>query len=224
MLRRYEQLLGEVRSAADSIRGVLRVGTIYSVGFYMLAPFIRRFLKSHPDVNLHIDYTRWDRIYSAVVGGEMDLGIVACPERHRSVEVIPLASEELVMVCAPTHRLAAREAVDPCDLEGENFVAFEANIPTQRLIDRLLKADDVHVNVTQEFDNIELLKRAVEVDTGLSILPAGNVEREVAEEHLAAIPFRRPSKWVRPVAILRHRGKAPGPAERIFLAILRSKP
>lgn len=223
ILRRYEQLTGEVRSAADAIRGVLRVGTIYSVGFYMLAVYVRRFLQSHPEVSLYVQYTNWNHIYASVVSGEMDLGVVACPERHRSVEVIPLGSEELVVVCSPHHRLADRATVDAEEINGERFVAFEANTPTRRWIDRLLKSENVNVKIGIEFDNIELLKRAVEVDAGVSILPLGNVEREVADGHLKFCRFRKSGKWVRPLGILRHRGKAAGPAERMFLTILRQK-
>jgi LysR family transcriptional regulator, transcriptional activator of the cysJI operon len=224
ILRRHEQLLGEVRSAADSIRGVLRVGTIYSVGFYLLDPYIRKFLQAHPEVNLYVEYTAWNHIYASVISGEMDLGVVAYPERHRSIEVIPLASEELVVVCAPDHKLAKRPQIDPADLGGEDFIAFGANIPTRRNIDKMLKAERVTVQVKMEFDNIELLKRAIEVGAGISILPLGNIEREAADGHLAYSRFRRPGKWVRTLGIVRHRGKAAGPAERMFLAILRSKP
>ncbi len=223
ILRRYEQLLGEVKSAADAVRGVLRVGTIYSVGFYLLEAHVRRFLQSHPEVNLHVDYTKANRIYAAVVSGEMDLGVVAYPERHRSIEIIPLAQEELALVCSPVHRLAGAKQVDAGELEGENFVAFESNIPTRRQIDKTLKAHGVKVNVVSEFDNVELLKRAVEINAGLSILPRGNVEREVAHKDLAAIPFRDSRKWFRSLGILRRRGKAAGPAERMFLSILRAK-
>ena len=225
ILRRYEQLVGEVRSAADSIRGVLRVGTIYSVGLYLLAPYVRKFLQSHPEVNLYVDYTRWNHIYASVVSGEMDMGVVACPEKHRSIEIIPLAHEELVVACSPQHPLAGRQSIDPFELNDERFVAFEPNIPTRRHIDKLLKSEKVQVQVAMEFDNIELLKRAVEIGAGLSILPLGNIEREVADGHLACLHFRKgASKWVRPLGIIRHRGKAAGPAEKMFLAILRSKP
>jgi DNA-binding transcriptional LysR family regulator len=223
ILRRFEQLLGEVRSAADAVRGVLRVGTIYSVGFYLLEPYVRKFLQTHQEVNLHVEYTRWNRIYASVVSGEMDLGVVACAEKHRSIEIIPLASEELVVVCSPQHRLAKRKRVHASDLAGESFVAFEANIPTRRYIDKLLKAEKVDVNVEMEFDNIELLKRAIEVDAGVSILPRDNVEREARHGELCYARFAEKDTWLRPVAILRRRGKNPGPAERQFLALLRSK-
>jgi len=223
ILRRQEMLLGEVRSAVDAVRGVLRVGTIYSVGFFLLEPYIRKFLRAHPEVKFHVEYTRWTRIYSAVVSGEMDLGVVACPERHRSIEVIPLMEEELVLVCAPDHRLARRGSIAPADLAGEDFVAFGRGIPTRRHLDRVLKAKRVKVNAVMDFDNIELLKRAVEIGAGISILPRDSIQREVAGKHLCFARFGRSGGWVRPVGILRRRGKAPGPAERMFLAMLRSK-
>ena len=223
ILRRYEQLLGEVRSAADAIRGVLRVGTIYSVGFYMLEPYIRRFFHSHPEVALHVEYTQWNRIYAAIANAELDLGVVAFPERHRSIEVVPLAKEEMGLVCSPQHRLASRSRVDTRDLDGESFVALDENVPTRRHIDKMLKADRVKVKVAMSFDNVELLKRAVEINVGVSILPRDNIEREVHSGDLAYVPFVRPERWMRSLGILRRRGRAPTPAERMFLALLHSK-
>jgi len=224
IIRRFEQLLGEVKSAAHSVRGVLRVGTIYSVGFYLLDPFIRKFLRSNPEVTLHVEYARWNRIYSAVATGEMDLGVVACPEKHRAIEIIPLSSEELVAVFPPSHPLAARERISTKDLHGRRFVGFESQIPTRRMIDKLLHDANVDVDVAMEFDNIELLKRAVAVGSGISILPLDNIEREASYGELAYARFTDHENWVRPVAILRRRGKAPGPAEKMLLAILRSSP
>ena len=224
ILRRYEQLQGEVRSAANSIRGVLRVGTIYSAGFYVLDGFVRKFLVAHPEVNLHVEYTRSGRIYAEVISGEMDLGVVAYPEKNRSIEIIPLANEQLVVVFPPGHRLAEKESVSAANLSGEKFVAFEENIPTRRQIDRMLKAERAAVKIVMEFDNIEMVKRAVEAGAGISILPVAGVQREARYGDLAYRPFRNPAKWVRTVGVLRRRGKAPGPAERMFLALIRAKP
>ncbi len=224
ILRRHEQLLGEVRSAADAVRGVLRVGTIYSLGFYLLDPYVRKFIQRHPEVNLHVEYTGWNRIYAAVIGGEMDLGVVACPEKHRSIEIIPLDKEELGVVASPDHALALRRRIDIAELRDKDFVAFERNIPTRRLIDKVLKQQKVKVNIVMEFDNVELLKRAIMVGAGVGILPKDNVEREVAHKDLSYARLdgmRKP--LTRPVAIICRRGKSPNPAERMFLGLLRTK-
>jgi DNA-binding transcriptional LysR family regulator len=222
ILRRYDQMLEEVKSAQEIIRPVLRVGTIYSVGFYLLDPYVRKFLKAHPEVNLDVEYARWNRITGAVLEGEMDMGIVAFPEKHRSIEIIPFATEQLVVVCSPGHRLAGRGQIDPSELKGERFVAFEANVPTRRHIDRVLKGYRVAVDIAMEFDNNETLKRAVEVGAGLSILPVEIVRREAGSGYLCIVPFRDPSRWVRRIAIIRRRGKAHTKAEMMFLRILRS--
>lgn len=222
ILQRYEQTLAEMRSAENTIRGTLRVGTIYSVGLYLLAPYVGKFLKAHPEVNLDVEYTRWNHITAAVLNGEMDLGIVAFPEKHRSIEAIPFATEKLRMVCSASHRLANRKRIEPADLKDEKFVAFEANVPTRRHIDRLLKRFRVNPNIVMEFDNIDTVKRAIEVDLGLSILPESNVEREVASGHLCSVLFSDPTQWVRKIGIIRRRGKAHSRAERMFLSVLRS--
>ncbi|HET6429432.1 MAG TPA: LysR family transcriptional regulator [Phycisphaerae bacterium] len=222
ILRRYESLVGEVRSAADMIRGVLRVGTIYSVGMYCLDPYVKRFIQAHPEVTVRVEYMRAHSIYAAVANAEMALGVVAYPERHRAIEIIPFITEQLVAVFGVEHPLARRRTIDATELEGEDFVAFEPDVPTRRHIDRRLKAEKVAVNVTMAFDNNETLKRAVEIGVGVTILPRSVIDREVAAGSLAFAEFRNSRKWVRPLGILRTRGRASTPAESKFLAMLKT--
>ena len=221
ILLRYEALTGEVRSAAEAIRGVLRVGTIYSVGMYSLDAYFKQFMQLHPDVTLRVQYMRAHSIYTAVASGELALGVVAYPEHQRSIQVIPFEIEELVAVFSPAHRLAGRKSIAAAELNGESFVAFEPDVPTRRHIDRRLKAAKVSVVVTMEFDNNETLKRAVEIGAGASILPLTVVEREVAAGSLCYARFRDDRKWVRPLGILRPKGKPPTRAESKFLGLLR---
>ena len=221
IIKRYERMLSEMRSADNAERGALRVGTIYSVGFYMLDPILREFMQAHPDVDLHVEYTHWNHINAAVLRGEMDLGVVAYPQPHRSLEILPVASEQLVLACAPGNPLADLEAVRPADLTDVRFVAFQANIPTRRAIDKLLRAHKVQVNVVMEFDNIETLKRAIEVDAGVSILPAETVRGEVEDGYLKAVPLADGGRWVRQLGIIRRKGQTPSQAQQQFLEVLR---
>lgn len=224
ILRRWEVMQGEVRSVADSIRGVLRVGTIYSVGLYQLEPYIRRFLREHPEVNVRVEFERANRIYSAVASGEMDLGVVAYPESQRSIEIIPFVTDQLVVAMRPDHPLAGQDNIDPSALEGMHFVAFSPDIPTRRNIDKLLRGHHVTVNIRMEFDNIETIKRAVEIGSGISVLPLQTIEPEVKHGELTFARIKRGNKWTRPLGILRRRGKAPSPAENMFLSMFRKKP
>jgi len=222
IIHRYERMLGDVRSAKDTVRGVLRVGSIYSVGFYLLNPYVREFLRAHPEVDLRIEYAKWNNITAAVLSGELDLGLVAYPEKRRAIEILELGQEELVMVCSPEHRLAdRREPISPKELKDERFIAFEKGMPTRRYIQKMLKARRVPVRIVREFDNIETLKRAIEVDTGLSILPRASVERDVADGYLSCVPFSDPAAWNRPIGVLRQRARPATQVEETFLDMIR---
>ncbi len=222
ILRRWESLQGQVRTAADAVRGVLRIGTIYSVGLYQLDPYIRRFLREHPEVNVRMEFEHANRIYSAVANGQMDLGVVAYPEPQRSLEVIPLATDPLVVTVPRGHRLDGRERVDPAELDGEDFVAFAPDIPTRRQIDKLLRSAHVNINIRMEFDNVETIKRAVEIGAGLSILPLACIRDEVSRGGLASAALRGGARWSRPLGILRRRGKSPSSAEENFLTMVQT--
>jgi len=222
ILHRYDRMLTEMRTADAADRGLLRVGTIYSAGFYLLDAYIREFHRVRPDVSLQVEYSKWDRINAAVVRGEMDLGVVALPRKHADLEILPLADEQLLAVCSPRHRLASKKLVDPKDLADCDFIAFEPDVPTRKHIDTLLRRCRVRVHVAMEFDNVETLKRAIEINAGISILPAGTVRDEVADGYLHAAKFRRPERWVRRLGVLRRRGKAPRAAEKQFLDILQA--
>ena len=223
ILRSYESMLGEVKASVETSASILRIGTIYSVGLYLLQPYIREFLQIYPEVNLRVEYTNWENIIADVLSGQMDLGIAVYPEKHRSIEIIPFADEQLVVVCRPDHPLAKKRSVGPDELTDHKFITFQGNIPTRQNIDRILKSFGVNLSPAMEFDNIDTLKRAVEVNAGLSILPKNNVEREAAEKHLACVVFKNPAKWVRKVAIIRRRGRVRTKAEFMFLKLLRGK-
>lgn len=222
ILDRYEKMGGRIKTAALGGSGSLRVGTIYSVGLYILQPFIRKFIKAHPKIDLVVEYTDWVTIIESVLGGEMDIGMVAYPEKNRSLRATFVTGEQLVMVCAPGHRFSSRICVVPQDLDGEAMVAFARGIPTRRAIDRTLRHMGVHVDIAAEFDNIDTLKRAVEVDVGISILPRNTVEREMGMRTLICLPFRDQTKWIRNISLLRRRGGPRTRAQRLFIDVLKT--
>ena len=73
-----------------------------------------------------------------------------------------------------------------------------------------------------EFDNIETVKRAVEIDAGISIVPQGTVAQEVAKQTLAAVPLED-GEFYRPLAAIYKKNKVLSPAMKQFLAILKER-
>ena len=73
-----------------------------------------------------------------------------------------------------------------------------------------------------EFDNIETIKRAIEIDAGVALLPAPTVVREIEAGTLVAVPLST-NKLVRPLGIIHRRGKDLGVTVRRFIEMLRSE-
>jgi DNA-binding transcriptional LysR family regulator len=106
--------------------------------------------------------------------------------------------------------------VTPADLQGERFVAFDRDLPIRRAIDRALKQQEVAVEVVMEFDNVETIKQAIGINSGVSILPRPTVLKESEMRTLAVVPLGLPS-LVRPVGIIHRRGRRLTPVVARFI-------
>ena len=111
IIQTYESLHSELQELKDIISGTIRVATIYSIGLHDLPPYIKRFMKSYPTVNVHVEYRRANQVYDDVLGNVVDLGLVAYPAKDSKLEIIPLRKEPLVLVCHPNHPFAKLKTV-----------------------------------------------------------------------------------------------------------------
>jgi len=216
----YEALNSKLQEIKDIISGTIRVATIYSIGLHDLPPYLKKFLKGFPTVNVHVEYRRANQVYEDVIGNVVDLGLVAYPQRDTKVEIYPLRKDPLVLIVHPQHPLAKNKSVRLKSLSGQKFIGFEPDIPTRKAIDRLLKESSVQVDHVMEFDNIETVKRAVEIDAGVAIVPQGTVIQEVAKQTLAQMTLEE-GDFYRPLAAIYKKNKVLSPAMKQFLTILK---
>jgi len=221
ILERFRALEERMRDKSAAIAGTIKVATVYSIGLHELPPYVKEFIKAHPQVKVHIEYSRTDKVYEACLNNAIDFGIVALPLRRPNLAVIPFRDDKLVVVCNPEHPLAKRRRISLKNLAGEDFIAFERDIPTRKTIDQILKAHQVAVNYVMEFDNIETIKRSVEVGNGVSILPETAVVNEVNSGMLVALNFKE-GVFTRPIGIIHRKGKVFSSAAREFVNLLTS--
>jgi DNA-binding transcriptional LysR family regulator len=216
----YERLHSQLQELKDIISGTVRVATIYSIGLHDLPPYIKRYLKNYPTVNVHVEYRRANQVYEDVLGNVVDLGLVAYPTRDAKLEIIPLRREPMVLICHPNHPLAKNKSVKMSALNGQKFVAFESDIPTRKALDKIFREYGVHVVTVMEFDNVETVKRAVEIDAGISIVPKTCVQEEVADGTLVAVEISD-ADLSRPLAALHKKNKVLSTAMKQFVAMLK---
>lgn len=221
ILDSFAQMQLELKSIGQDMAGSVRLATIYSVGLYEISVVVKTFLKLYPKVNLHVEYSKGARVYEDCLRGIIDLGIVTYPEPRKGLRIIPLPADKLVLICAPDHPLAKRHHVDIRKLAGQNYIAFEKGLASQRALDNIFRENDIEVQVVMEFDNIETIKRSVEIGAGVSIVPLLSVQKEVQSGSLVQVNFTDKS-FLRPLGAIVRTKHPLSPAARKFIELMQN--
>ena len=219
ILHAYEMLLSELQEMKKVVSGTIRISTIYSIGLHELPPYIKRFLHDFPSVNVRIEYRRSNLVYEDILHNSVDFGLVAFPAKVRQIEMLPFRDDHLIVICHPQHALTKRGEVTVSDLAGQKFIGFDPDIPTRKAVDQIFRDNHLQIEPVMEFDNIETVKRAVEVDHGIAIVPQATVVQEARQGTLAVLRFKG-GDFTRPLAILHRKGRVFTPAMKKFIDTL----
>jgi DNA-binding transcriptional LysR family regulator len=220
MLEIYRNIDADLHAVRNEVGGPLRVSTVYSLGLHELPPLLKDYRTRFPQVDLTVSYRRNHTVYDEVLSDHADLGVVAYPRARRGLVVEVFAQDRMVLISAPGHPLARRGSLRAKDLQGQSFISFEPDLPTRKAVDQLLREHEVEVEQAMELDNIETVKRAVEVESGVSLVPSNSVAEEVASGQLRALVLEDVDMW-RPMGTVLRRGRTITPALREFVGALR---
>ena len=218
LLAQYRAVEDRVRQMRDKVVGTVRVAAIYSVGLLQMDRYVRRFEELYPDSAVRVEYRHPDEVYAELLGDRADLGLVSFPRDRGEIVSVPWRKQPLGLVMHPGHPLADCETVGVEELDGADFVAFTRELTIRRELDRWLKRARVNVNVVCEFDNVENIKRAIEVGSGIAVLPLTSVADEVASGALRVARFSD-VEWFRPLGIV-HKRQALTSAVQKFIDLL----
>ena len=221
LLRVYDELAGELQEMKKIISGTIRISTIYSIGLHELPPYIKQFLVDFPSVNVRLEYRRSNLVYDDILHNAVDFGLVAFPVKTRQIEQIPFRNDRLVLITHPNHPLAkfSTEGVELKQLAKQKFIGFDPDIPTRKAVDHIFRENKLDIEPVMEFDNIETVKRAVEIDHGIAIVPQATVLQEQKQGSLTVVTFKD-REFTRPLAILHRKGRVLTPAMKKFVEIL----
>jgi LysR family transcriptional regulator, transcriptional activator of the cysJI operon len=223
VLRREEQFLVSLERLKGEAEGTVRVASIYSIGLSEMSRLQQEFERRHPHAQLHVSYLRPEKIYEAVMGDHADLGLVSYPVAKRELAVLAWRKERMAVAVAPSHRLAAKKILQPSDLNGQDFIGFDEDLLIRRELDRFFRDHGVEVNQVMQFDNIQTIKEAVALGSGISILPERTMQSEIEQGRLISVPLHAP-ELLRPLGIVHRKRKKFNLAAQAFLKLLREQP
>ncbi len=223
ILHVYDGLSDRLQELQTTIAGDLRIATVQSIGLHELPRNLKLFRNTYPAVEVTVEYLRSTEVYQRVADGEVDLGLVAFPTRRKGVTMESHWKDKLVLICSPNHRLAKRRSVSINALDNERFISFAFDQPTRKAIDRIFKANKVMIRRTMEFDNIETVKRTVEIEDGISIVPLTTVDEEHRLGSIVPVEIECADMW-RPIGLLQQRTRSQTAVSRAFVTMLKKSP
>lgn len=219
VLRREEDFTAALEEVRNSAEGTIRVATIYSIGLSEMGRLREQFSRISPAATIRVELLRPNKVYEAVLEDQADLGFISYPENRRELTVVPWREERMTVAAYPTHPFARREMVLPRDLDGQAFIAFDDEVIIRRELDRFFKDSGVDVAIAMQFDNIQSIKEAVALGSGISILPERTMQAEIEQKRLVSIPLHAP-ELRRPVAIIHRKKKKLTRTVREFLKLV----
>src|SRR5436309_7269934 len=185
LLEHYQKIKAEITEQREALGGAVRVAVIYSVGLQDMGFYTQQFNTRYPQAKIRLAFLHPHEVVEAVINDGADLGILSFPSPHRSLTIIPWHSEPMVFICHRSHPLAKKKTVSVRELDGEKFVAFDRGLSIRKAVDKALRQRGATVSIAMEFDNIETIKHAITIQSGVSILPRPSVAREVESGILA---------------------------------------
>ncbi len=223
VLRREEEFEAALDELKAQVEGAVRVASIYSIGLSEMSRLQEEFSRRFPNAQLHVDYLRPQKIYEAVLADQADLGLVSYAVATKELAVIPWREEEMSVAVAASHPLAQKAILLPADLQDQDFIGFDEDLSIRRELDRFFRDQGIEMHLAMQFDNIQMIKEAVALGSGISILPARTMLAEIEQGRLVAIPLHAP-ELVRPVGIVHRKRKRFNRAAQSFLELLQETP
>jgi DNA-binding transcriptional LysR family regulator len=182
-----DQLIADFRQDGRHVPGAVNVGTVNSIGIYMLPDLLTAFRAKHPDVRVRLDFRESERVMDQLYQGKADLAIVPWQRAYPDLAPTLLSRQKLFLVAPPDHALAGAETLSPHDLEAHPFVGYHEGMHTRAMIDALFKRMSINVEYSIESSNAATIKQMVLAGMGIAFLPEMAVFSELRRGHLVRL-------------------------------------
>jgi DNA-binding transcriptional LysR family regulator len=185
ILREHDAALDEIAELAGAERGRLRIGSASAMVLTEQLPSILKDLrKQHPAADIAVTSGTSEVLVDQILAGEVDVAFVSLPVDVRGIKTERLSEDQLVAIASPHHKLAKQRTISAYTLAGERLILGERGGNTRRLIDQFFAQAGVTLRVAMELSRQQAIKRMVEEDMGVGIVPLQSVKEEVEKGRL----------------------------------------
>lgn len=180
ILREHDAALDEIAELAGAERGRLRIGSASAMVLTDQLPSILKELRDqHPGAEIGVTSGTSEVLVDQILAGEVDIAFVSLPVDVRGIKTERLSDDQLVAIASPRHKLAKQRTISAYTLAGERLILGERGGNTRRLIDQFFAQAGVTLHVAMELSRQQAIRRMVEADMGVGIVPLQSVIEDV---------------------------------------------
>lgn len=185
ILREHDAAVDEIAELAGAERGRLRVGSASAmVTTDVLPQLLKQVRKQHERSEITVASGTSEALVQLILAGELDVAFVSLPVAARGIKTERMSQDQLVAIASPRHRLAKQRTISAYTLAGEKLILGERGGNTRRLIDQFFAQAGVTLHIAMELSRQAAIRRMVEEDMGVGIVPLQSVGESVAKGRL----------------------------------------
>jgi DNA-binding transcriptional LysR family regulator len=228
LLHHAEKILSEMSEARASLeqlgkwgRARLRIGASPTACQYILPSVLREFKESFPRCLISVEPGDTPEAIELLRNNRIDLALALEPKNEEKMEFHPLFADEMVFLTSPAHPWAMSGRVVREEIPRQNYVLYNKNSYTFRLVEEYFRVEDMVLNTVIEFGSMDAIKELVKLGLGVSILAPWIAQKELHEKSLVSVPLGR-RKLKRTWGIMHWKGRRLSLAEETFVSLCRT--
>ena len=206
-----------IKELKDLQQGKLALSANEYTVMYLL-PVLAVFRARHPHIKVEVKRSLASRIASEVLGRGVEIGVVSFRPADQAITSIPAIMDELALIVAPGHPLAAKETVSVRELGAESFIAHNVASPYRERVVHTFAKHKTPLNISMEMPTLEAIKRLVEREMGVALVPRLTAEAEIARGQVVALTVRE-MRFERRLQLIYRKGANLSHAARAFLRV-----
>ncbi|TRM11923.1 LysR family transcriptional regulator [Lentibacillus cibarius] len=194
----YTRMQNLVDDLTNKASGSLSIGASYTFGEYVLPHIIAKMQQTYPEVQPTVTIGNTAEIADAVIRHQLDVGIVEGHfKKEQQLKIEPFAEDDMVIVAAPDHPLAARnDNVAMEELEDETWILREFGSGTREAADSVFQRHNMSPDKIMNIGSTQPIKEAVKAGLGISLLSQWAIQEELQHGDLqivevTGLPYRR---------------------------------
>ncbi len=198
LLRYARKVFQDLRDASIEIsettrlqRGQLRIGAGMITCMYLLPPVLEKFKALYPKIHVEVITGLTDTLLPQLRDNSIELGVFTLPIQSPDLEVIPIRTEEMVVVTSTKHPvLSKKKWIRAAEIEQYPLITFPKGARTRIVLDQYFAEIGIAPHISMEAENVATIKPLVKIDLGISIVPFEAIAEETERRELHCLRIR----------------------------------